>query len=57
MFYRPFLSKEAKGLIKMKQKDIKRVDGKIYYSEIIKPEIEEVLKQKDKILEQMRRLH
>lgn len=57
MFYRPFLSKEAKGLIKMKQKDIKRVDGKIYYSEIINPEIEEALKQKDEILEQMRKLH
>ncbi len=41
----------------MKQKDIKRVDGRISLSEIIKPEIEEVLKQKDKILEQMRKLH
>jgi AbiV family abortive infection protein len=58
MFYMPFLSKEAKRLIKMKQKETKRVDGEIpTFSEIIKPEIEEILKQKDKILEQMRRLH
>ncbi len=58
MFYRPFLSKEAKGLIKMKQKEINHMGGVIpTFSEIIKPEIEEVLKQKDKILEQMRKLH
>ncbi len=57
MFYEPFLSKEAKGLIKRKQREVKRVDGVLDYSDFIKPEIVEISKQKDEILEQMRRLH
>ena len=58
MFYTPFLSKETKRLIKRKQNEIKHEDGIIpTFSEIIKPEIEGILKQKDEILEQMRSLH
>jgi AbiV family abortive infection protein len=57
MFYRPFLSNEAKSLIQRKQKEVKPINGVFNYSEIIKPEIEEILKQKDNILREISKMH